>query len=284
MGILKKIGKWVLFFVLGAIALPIVLLLLIILLVFCLGQVKYNVDAKVGDETAAHVEIRYFLRLVRLVVSYVGGETKIRGRIAWVRIGEDKARKEKKRRRVKGRKRKKRRVINNVPEDSNVNKDVRVSDEAKAPDESKPFSKGIATDSTPDEEKNDRPSFIERVKQIRATLTEIDVKTIIGLVFQCLQKFVKAIKPKRFKISGVVGFDDPATTGWAMGAYEAFVGVTGLRPHIRLLGSYHEKALRLDIHARGRIRVIRLFTPFIWLYLKKPIRTLIHKHLLRKGD
>jgi len=313
----KRIRKFILFFFLGAIALPIVLLLLIILFVLCLGRVKYNVDAQVGDENSARVEIKYFMRLIKLAILYEGGETKVRGRVAWVRIGDDKPKKKKRRRRKKNRKKPQAKkseatplCANEQPHHDGFAHDTKNKDDApKGKSEEisgknigsetfaeissvksipeAPISKSLSPDaepSMPATEEEKPPSFIEKAKQVRATLTEIDVKTIIGLVFQCLYKFIKAIKPKRLDISGIVGFDDPAATGWFMGAYEAAAGVTRLRPHIRLLGSYHEKALRLDIQAHGRFRLGRLFTPFIWLYLKKPIRTLIHKHLLRKGE
>jgi len=308
MRIIKKIGKAILFFVLGILAQPFVFILLIILLVMCMGRIKYKIDAKVGEENSAYAEISYFMRLVKLVVSYAEGETKIRGRVAWVRIGEDKPKKMKKSRRKKSSKKMQVKRIASSMEDkdfasigdainyakSEMKKNKDDAHDNKANDFTPVDSKGIAftkrdsTESSQDtksfkkespEQEKDSPGFIALAKAI---LTYPDLKTIIGLAFQCLHKFVKALKPKKLDISGVVGFDDPATTGWFMGAYEAAAGVTGLRPHVRLLGSYHEKALRLDIHAHGRFRVIRLFTPFIWLYFKKPIRTLIHA-LLKKN-
>jgi len=314
---IKKIAKILLWLFLGIIALPIILLLLIIFFVLCLGRVKYNVDAQVGDEKTARVEISYFLRLVKLIIIYAEGKTETRGRIAWVRIGEHKPQKEKPRKKKRHKKNRKKPksidikdkdfasigdVIDYAKAEMNSTDHVRKDKDNKIATTNTeqeaesdcvkrthathfPIEKPSSPEEEPaQEEEKSGPSFIEKAKQIRTTLTEIDVKTIIGLVFQCLHKFVKAIKPKRLDISGVVGFDDPAATGWFMGAYEAAAGVTGLRPHIRLLGSYHEKALRLDIQARGRFRLGRLFTPFVWLYLKKPIRTLIHKHLLRKGE
>jgi len=306
MRIPKKIGKILLWFVLGIIALPIVLLLLIILFILCLGRVKYNVEAQVGDDNSAHVEIRYFMRLIRVAISYAGGETQVRGRIAWVRIGEDKPKKKKKLRRRKSQKKRRAEAIDISIDSDKFTSLSDVIDYAKSERaKSKPDAEddeavdstktsvetktSTSSDSSASQEKSPDPEADEKdspslLKQVKAVLTYPDLKTIIGLAFQCLHKFVKALKPKRLDISGVVGFDDPAATGWFMGAYEAATGVTGLRPYIRLLGSYHEKALRLDIVTYGRFRLGRLFTPFIWLYLKKPIRNLIHNHLLRKGE
>ena len=294
MGIVKRVGKALLFFLIGLIALPIALLLLvlaiILLLVCCLGQIRYRVNAQVGDENTAHVEVSYFMWLIRFAFSYVGGEAKTRGRIAWVRIGEDRRQRKNRRRNKKTMKAEKARSEKkaDAADAISIHKDKGIPSQARNDDAIRqdipppkiptPIPDPVPE---PDPEEKDSPGFIKQAKEI---LTYPDLKIIIGLGLRFLKKYINALKPKRLDISGVVGFDDPATTGWAMGAYEAAAGITGLRPHVRLLGSYHEKALRLDIKAHGRTRLGRLIWPFIWLYLQKPIRRLIHKHLLRKGD
>ena len=239
------------------IALPLALVLFVIALllfiVLCLGRLRYRVDANIGGNTTAFIEVKYLMRLVHCVIIYKDGKFNNRIRVAWMRLGEEKPRKAKKPRKVKSHKAK---------------------SEPPPPKPTPPHPE-------PDEEKKDR---LKPLRQAKAVLTYPDRKTIIGLCFQCLQKLFKALKPKRLDISGVVGFDDPAATGWFMGAYEAAAGVMQLRRKVRIVGSYHEKALLLDIDAKGRASLGRLMWPFLWLYLKKPIRVLIHKHILRKED
>jgi len=251
-----KIFKKILRMLLWIIALPLIVLVFVIALllaiVLCLGRIRYRVDTHIGSDTTAFIEIKYLMRLVHCVITYKDGKFDNRIRVAWMRLGKEKPPKV-----VKPRKAKK----------------------SRKDDKSKTLKSPPLPE--PEKEKKDR---LKPLKQAKAVLTYPDLKTIIGLCFQCLQKFAKALKPKRLNISGIIGFDDPAATGWFMGAYEAAAGMINLRQKIRLIGSYHEKALLLDIEAKGRTRVFSLLWPFIWLYLKKPIRVVLHKHILRKDD
>ena len=283
MRILKKI-LWVL---LGLIALPLALLLFVIVLiltvVMCLGRIRYRVDANIGDNTTALIEVKYLLRLVHCVIRYKDGKFDNRIRVAWIRLGEEKPPKVKKPHKPKKTK--------TLPAKSHTDAQVvstpqddpklKPATDAPTPPPKKSTPKSEPPSPEPEDEKKDR---LKPLKQAKAVLTHPDLKTIIGLCFQCMQKLFKALKPKRLDISGVVGFDDPAATGWFMGAYEAAAGIMELKSKIRLLGSYHEKALHLDIKARGRACMGRLLWPFLWLYLKKPIRVVLHGHILRKED
>jgi len=139
---------------------------------------------------------------------------------------------------------------------------------------------GDGANPAPEKEKKDR---LKPLKQVKAALTYPDRKIIMSLCFKCLQKFFKALKPKKLDIYGVIGFDDPCTTGWVMGVYEAAAGVMQLRHKVRLVGSYHEKALDLAIKTEGSTRLWSLIWPFIWLYLHKPIRVVLHKHIFKNA-
>ena len=273
----KRIGKIFLFVLLGIIALPIVLLLLVFFLILCLGKIRYRVNAKVGDKNAADVEVSYFRWLVRYAVKYADGETDVKGRIAWIKIGEEKPE-----------------AIQPEPESElepepapiphkietspslTMKKEIEQPQEEHEKKEKAPEKPKEMKNEKKKKEKKDPLGFI---KQIREFTSEHEIKKIIGLTFRCIGKFLKALKPKHIDISGVIGFDDPATTGWAMGSYEAIVGVTGLKPHIRILGSYFEKALRLDIDTHGRTRLGSIIWPFLWLALQKPVRKLIRKQI-----
>jgi len=266
MRILRKIGKTLLWILLGIIASPLILLVIIIFLILCLGRIKYIVDAKVGDENSAYVNITYFMGLVRYVVTYAKGKTETKGSIAWVKLGKTPPPKAKSKKAAQSLSPSTPKVISTKPSKP----PPEPSEPKKEPKKEKKIKK--------EKEKKDGPGIFGQVK---AALTYPNLKTIISLSFQCLHKFVKALKPRHFHVSGVVGLDDPAETAWLMGSYEAAAGVTGLRKHIDLLGSYHEKALHLNIEAKGRTSLGRLLWPFLWLYLKKPVRELIHKNIFK---
>jgi len=273
---------WILI-VLGALV-GLVLLLVLILLV---GRIKYKINAHIGGDTSVYVNVSYLMRLVQLVITYKDGEYESKGRIAWIRIGEDKPKKKGKPKKIEKPADKKIKkpaamLLKDYAESNTrsttrdyTNAYVKKEEEARHSESAIPTEKPEMT-SPPDKPKT------SILAHLRAILTYPNLKTIIGLCLRGIQKLFRAIKPKHLDIYGVVGLDDPAMTGWFMGAYEAAMGTMNLRQKIRLAGSYHEKTLRLDIDAKGRVRLIILLWPLLWLYLKKPIRIIINK--LRKGD
>ncbi|MCL2361892.1 MAG: hypothetical protein FWC73_08790 [Defluviitaleaceae bacterium] len=259
------------------IALALLLLLLIFLLIACLGKIRYRINARVGDETSAQVEVSYFLWLVKYAVDYTDSKMETQGRIAWVRLGKEKTAPPKPAPPPKSTTYKTTKTIKPV--------ETTKTAETKAPPSPRKEVKQAPQKQTGEKvkkEKQEKKDPLGFIKQAREFMSENEVKKIIGLTFQCMGKFLKALRPKHIDISGIVGFDDPATTGWTMGAYEAIVGISGLKPHIRILGSYHEKALRLDVNTRGRTRLGSLIWPFIWLTFKMPVRRLIFKLIFGK--
>jgi len=252
-------------------------LVILLLTVFLLGKIRYSIDASIGEEKTANIEVTYLMRLVHFVLTYSGGKLDNRVRIAWLKPGADTDKPAKKKRKSAGPTATGDATI--AAADLTTDEIVKGAD--KAAKKTAKATVDVAEDATGDKgtatEKKDR---FKTLKQVKAVLTYPERKIIMALVFKSLQKFFKALKPKHLDIYGVVGFDDPATTGWAMGAYETAVGLLQLRHKIRLWGSYHEKRLELTIQARGRTRVWGLIWPFIWLYLHKPIRVVIHKHIL----
>jgi len=328
---LKKIGRRLLWILLGIILFPIALLLLIIFLVMCIGRVRYRVDARIGGEKNTHIEVSYFRRLLRVVYTYAKGKGDTDIRLAGIRLGgksKDKAKKNKKGKKDKKDKRDKHGEENNSQNDNKGENESKVKHEPKKERENKnnhvskaanpidnlsasaralvdkldedekmteKTNKAKTKDTKIDnahasenetekeaekETKDEKKDPFAIINRIKAALTYPDRKIIMSLTMQSLQKLCRALKPRIFDISGIIGFDDPATTGWFMGAYEAITSLFGIRPHIKLWGSYHEKALDLDIEIEGRASLGRLVWPFFWLYLKRPIRKLIHKHLL----
>ena len=268
----------------------------VIFTVLCLGRIRYSIDASVSSESTARVEVSYFLKLVHFVLDYQDGKLSNRVRIAWIWLGQKKSRRRKRRKNAKNPPQNTQAAKASEttttemtakssatttkpitkPSDASTTEPTAKPDTTKKPP-TKPDETSNATHEQEDEqEEKDRKSPLTPIKEI---WTYPDRKLITSLCIRCLQKFIKALKPRHLDIAGVVGFEDPCTTGWAMGAYEAIVGTLGLRHKVRILGSYIEKALELRIELNGRTRVWGLLWPFIWLYLQKPIRTVIHKHL-----
>jgi len=286
---------WVLMspFLLAGGVLAIVLLLLTIL---CLGRLRYSVNAKVGDNNTAYVEVSYLMRLVHFVQDYRDGKSESVTKIAGIRLGESKPRKKK--RKAKPPKSDKHATTKEYASKEASQAISKVVPVEGSSEEAASTPTQLSTTAKPDSKKNDhttkktttpeseklekeKKDRLKPLKQAKAVLTYPDRKIIMNLCLRFIKKLLKALKPKHLDIHGVVGFDDPCTTGWAMGAYEAAVGVTGLRHKVRILGNYLEKALELNIEANGRTRLWSLIWPFVWLYLHKPIRVVLHQYILK---
>jgi len=223
---------------------------LIILIAFILITVKvrYKVIANIGDTTKADVKITYLLGLVGITLSYNDNEIKYVLRVAWLRFKGDFGEID-----VKDVK------VDKKREEKQRKKNVKIEKSLK---KKKPIK-----------------SRAEPLMQVKAALTDPDTKIIIGLGFRALWKVVRALKPKKLSVVGIVGFEEPHVTGWVMGAYEALVGMLGLRQYVRLTGDFTQKALYLDIQARGGFRIIRFLWIGLWLYLHKKVRLFLRKYI-----
>jgi len=113
-------------------------------------------------------------------------------------------------------------------------------------------------------------------------LTKLNIKSIASLGIILIKKLWRKIKPKYFFIKGVVGFDDPCTTGQFIGFYEICANAMGFRRAIDLKGDFCEKRIDLDMKMAGGFAIASLAGPVIWFIWQKPVRDGIK--LLRKGE
>jgi hypothetical protein len=127
----------------------------------------------------------------------------------------------------------------------------------------------------------EKPTLSEQVEKLRSLLTNPDRKIIIALCKELVKRMLRRFKPRRFRICGIVGFDNPCTTGQFIGLYEAVAGATGLRHAVDLEGDFNQKNVQLDIHVAGRTSFGALLLPVIWFCFQEPIRRNINK--MRKG-
>lgn len=255
----------------------IISILLLMLTILCLGRIRYRIDACISDEKTVYVEVSYLMRLIHFVLEYREEKLDANLRIAGMRLGGEKSRKKKRKINV-SKKEAKSKSGNIAAKQEESTGDTGTTDYATK-DAAHTASAAKISPPEPEEEENEKKDRLKPLKQAKAVLTHPDRKIIMRLCLKCLQKFMKALKPKHLDIHGVIGFDDPSVTGQVMGAYEAAMGVMGLRHKVRILGNYFEKALELNIEAEGRTRLWGLIWPLIWLYLRKPIRVILHKYL-----
>ncbi|MCL2404464.1 MAG: hypothetical protein FWC92_02835 [Defluviitaleaceae bacterium] len=237
---------------------------IVLFTILSLGQIRYRIHASIASEKTAYVEVTYLMRLVHFVYAYRDGKQETLTRIAWMQIGDDKPQKKKR----------KTKAATSATHATHAQKIESTPQPTPAAEQ---VNKKIDTDANKENNKDIKKDRLGPLKQVKAVLTYPDRKIIMSLCIKCLQKFVKALKPKHIDITGVIGFEDPSTTGIVMGTYEAVVGTLGLRHKVQLLGNYLESALELNIETEGRTRLWRLWWPFLWLYLHKPIRVALRK-------
>ena len=112
----------------------------------------------------------------------------------------------------------------------------------------------------------------EQAARFWRILTKIAPKTIMALLLRFLQKLVRRLKPKRLRIRGIVGLDDPAQTGLLMGLYEAVSGGTSLARAVDLRPDFERPVLEARWDVTGRFSVFGLLMPVLWLIWQRPVR------------
>lgn len=242
-----RVVKWILFGILALVALPLVLLAILFIAI----PVCYKIDANTGrgDQNTVHVRATYLFGLVRITYEYLNGEGATKVRIFGIPL-----------------RKKKQKQAN-----------LKTPNKRKLAKESKKAKKAVK----PKMPNKPKRSIIERLKGIKdnisMVLTYPNRKIIIDLVKKMLKKQWKVLKPKRFNISGEVGFADPSQTGFLFAAYGVVLEFLDIRKHIQLSGNFDtpNTVLILDIYVKGSVSAIQVVLPILNLVRKKPMRKLI---------
>ena len=237
----------ILWLLLGILALVVAIMLLIIILLAI--PIRYDVRATTGEDAGntAFVKVSYLLRLVRMVYEYRDGVGKFKVKVLFFTLGK---------------KRKKGGTVGVVSVRPNI-----------SPRSGDSKTSGLLRFARNDE----LPPKKDFFKTINTVLTYPNRKIIIDLMLQTAKKMLKILKPKRFLVTGTVGFSDPSTTGLFVGACEAAVEYFDIRKNVQLGGNFDtsKTEARLKINVKGSVSIARMALPIIRLWLKKPIRTLI---------
>jgi len=140
-----------------------------------------------------------------------------------------------------------------------------------------PYKLPLSFDDSPSEEEPSSQGFALP----KLNFTKLNIKSIASLGIILIKKLWKKIKPQYFYIKGIVGFDDPCTTGQFVGFYEICANTVGFRKAIDLKGDFSGKHIELDMKMNGGFAIASLAGPVIWFIWQKPVRDGIK--LLRKG-
>ena len=132
---------------------------------------------------------------------------------------------------------------------------------------------------TPEKPPTLKEKFTKMRNRIKEVLTYPHLKFIIGETIDTLKDLWHIIRPKKLKISGTIGFDDPSKTGMFFAAYGVAADIFKLGSHVKLMCAFdtQKTILELNAHASSRSSIARIIPSLIRLLVQRPIINLIFK-------
>ncbi len=232
---------WILLWIfLIVIVFPITIMLILSVIPVC-----YRVSAHTGAGTSVYVTASYLLRLIYIKLTYSDNKTDVSVRIVGIKL---RAKKKKE-----------------------TNKPKKTSTPGKPP-------KNPRGRKYPKRLSQSEPVKIS-LKDIKSVLTRKDLKIIIGLVLKAIKKTLVYLLPKRFKVTGSVGLNDPFQTGMFIGGLYGAAHAFNKNQIIEVNGDFSGKAISLDINAKGRVSAAGIAAPIIWLATRKPVFKIILEYI-----
>ena len=102
-------------------------------------------------------------------------------------------------------------------------------------------------------------------------LKQEDWKAIFKAVGALFKEIFSKFMPKKFRVRGVIGLDEPDATGYVMAAASG-ARVFGL--DVIIYGNFEQRALELDVHAKGGFRIWHIVMAGLRFYKKPEIKRL----------
>jgi hypothetical protein len=275
------IGKILLFILkcLGVLVLLVIGLLLVVLLV----PIRYECQGKAReDEKRVQGKVTWLFGLLSLRFSWQDSETKAGVRIFGIRAFP---RKKTSRRKDDAGVRK--------PEENPVFEPGEKTGEQKESEENPepktfPQENGSASPEkewNPDfetETPQKRKGFSEKFQKLRHKTDEIkeflqreENRRTFRLIKAQLGKLFRHIRPRKLRIVGIFGFDDPALTGQVLGIFALLLPL--YRDAVQITPDFTGRRLEGEFYLKGRIRIGALVSVLVRLLLDKNIRTWIRK-------
>ncbi len=102
-------------------------------------------------------------------------------------------------------------------------------------------------------------------------------KRLISACVTFLKRVLRHVMPEDFVAEGELGMEDPALTGYLIGAVAVLKGAVFHSIYIK--ANFHEQVLRGKVIMRGKIRLVSLFYAAVRLALERPVRKIIRIYL-----
>lgn len=117
--------------------------------------------------------------------------------------------------------------------------------------------------------------IIENINYYLDILEEDETRGLIKDAWGSILKILNSIKPKVFRMDGIIGFDMPDTTGRVYGYYCMLM--PWLSEDINLEPDFEQKIINGDIYIKGRIRIVTIVINALRIALDKRLKPLIKK-------
>ena len=127
----------------------------------------------------------------------------------------------------------------------------------------------------------DRKAFIkEKIEFFEDLKAKYDLKGIFDVTILLFKKIFKGLGLKLFQICGIIGLDNPCSTGQAIAVIS--VVQTFVPFDVDVQGDFENNVLEGSLYIKGKVRISSIVFPVIWYLLTKPVRTVVIDYV--KGD
>lgn len=127
----------------------------------------------------------------------------------------------------------------------------------------------------------DKKAFIkEKIEFFEELKAKYDLKGIFDVTILLFKKIFKGLGLKLFQICGIIGLDNPCSTGQAIGLIS--VVQTFVPFDIDVQGDFENNILEGSLYIKGKVRLSSIVFPVVWYLLTKPVRTVVIDYV--KGD
>ena len=158
--------------------------------------------------------------------------------------------------------------------------EAEVEPDLEAEDISKDTDSDTETDednkeSSDETEKSDtgKVSIASKIKRLKDLTNKKSFKVAFSLCKDELIKLLKHVLPRKWEITGYVGFDDPYKTGEMLAFLGSIYGL--IYRHVDIKGNFNSEEKDVKINFKGRITLFTVLMIGIKIYFNKNIRKVI---------
>ena len=261
-------------------------LLLLLVLLLLLSKLKYNVRLEKGDVLRVDASARWLLSMLRVDFRVVGSKSQLRVRFLWRTIkrgtgkeqagnpsgAADAAAKEL----ASDAKR----IVKKSAKKAAADAADTVLEQADQAEDKAKDKNTLKTEKTEDDANPEEKGIAGMWRRIQLAVSYPDKALILRHTKDLLARLIRAVRPKRFVLRGLVGFEDPSVTGQLIGGIAVFRAMSGWDVNIK--ASFDESALRLRGMVAGRLTLWSLLWPLVRCVLQKPIWRIVKPMLFKR--